>query len=68
QAATLLQLAFYGAAAIGGGLAWNRLGRFKLFSIPFFFCLVNAAAMAATFNLITGRRIERWQPQRARAG
>ncbi len=64
QAVTLSQIVFYGCAALGALLSGTRLGQLKPFAIPFFFCLVNAAALLATFNILRGRRIERWEPQR----
>jgi cellulose synthase/poly-beta-1,6-N-acetylglucosamine synthase-like glycosyltransferase len=69
--ATLGQAALYAAAAVGG-LVPSR-GRFsRIVSIPFFFCMVNAAAAVATLNLLRGKTIESWEPRReavpARAG
>ena len=58
QIATVAQLAFYGCALLGLLLANTRLGRLKPFTIPYFFCMVNAACMIATFNLIRGHRID----------
>jgi cellulose synthase/poly-beta-1,6-N-acetylglucosamine synthase-like glycosyltransferase len=61
--ATLGQSALYGAAAVGG-LVPSR-GRFsRIASIPFFFCMVNAAAAVATLNLLRGKTIESWEPRR----
>ena len=64
QLVTLAQVAFYACAAIGLWLGGTRLGRLKIFAIPFFFCMVNYAALLATLNIVRGRRIERWEPQR----
>lgn len=64
QAATLLQLAFYGCAAVGGLLSQTRLGRSKLCTIPFFFSMVNMASLVAAWNMIRGHRIDFWEPQR----
>jgi hypothetical protein len=36
--------------------------------LPAFFCFVNAAATRAIWNLVLGRRIDRWEPQRPDAG
>jgi hypothetical protein len=44
------------------------LGRRKAFMLPAFFCFVNAAATRAIWNLVLGRRIDRWEPQRHDAG
>lgn len=59
----LLQLGFYGCALLGWLLANTRLGSLKIFSIPYFFCLIYAAALVATVNILRGRTIDRWQPQ-----
>jgi cellulose synthase/poly-beta-1,6-N-acetylglucosamine synthase-like glycosyltransferase len=68
QAVVGAELAFYGCATIGFFLRNTRLGQLRLFSLPFFFCMVNAAALVAIGNLVLGRRIERWAPQRDAAG
>jgi cellulose synthase/poly-beta-1,6-N-acetylglucosamine synthase-like glycosyltransferase len=64
QAALVLQAALYTAAALGGLLAETRPGQIKLVSLPYYFCLVNAAALLATLNVLRGRRIDIWEPQR----
>ncbi len=64
QLATLAQAAFYSCGAIGVWLGDSRLGKQKIFALPAFFCMVNAAALLATMNLVRGHRIERWEPQR----
>jgi hypothetical protein len=58
------QLAFYIFGLLGWLLDGTRIGKLKIFTIPFFFCLVNAASLVATLNLLRGRRINRWEPQR----
>jgi hypothetical protein len=45
-------------------LASKPLGRRKAFMLPAFFCFVNIAAIRATWNVVRGRRIDRWEPQR----
>jgi cellulose synthase/poly-beta-1,6-N-acetylglucosamine synthase-like glycosyltransferase len=67
QGATVAQLAFYGCGAIGAWLGDSPLGKQKLLALPAFFCMVNAAALLATINLIRGHRIDRWEPQRQQA-
>lgn len=59
------QAAVYGAGALGlvdgrSTGAWRRV-----LAAPAFFCMVNAAALKATWNVVTGRRIDRWEPRRA---
>jgi len=64
-------LAALGAAALTGlgavGLAAprSRLGRHRLAALAAFFLLVNVASLHALWNLLSGRRIERWEPRRA---
>jgi cellulose synthase/poly-beta-1,6-N-acetylglucosamine synthase-like glycosyltransferase len=64
--ATVGQVLFYGAGAAGllAGSSGRRRARGRLLAIPAFFCLVNAASVKACWNLVTGRRIDRWEPQR----
>jgi hypothetical protein len=64
QAVTLAQVALYGCGMLGMLLSRTRLGRLKVFTLPFFFCTVNAAALLAALNVLRGHRIERWEPQR----
>ncbi|MCX6043740.1 MAG: glycosyltransferase family 2 protein [Chloroflexi bacterium] len=61
---TVAQVALYACSLLGMLLANQRIGRSKIFTIPFFFCMVNAASLMAVINLIRGRRIDRWEPQR----
>lgn len=58
------QLTFYGFALLGFLLDGTRFRRLKFFTIPFYFCLVNVAALIASINLVRGRQIKRWEPQR----
>lgn len=58
------QTSFYLLAGIGYVLRSHRVGKSKVFYVPFFYCLANAAAMTAVVRLLSGKRIELWQPQR----
>ena len=62
--ATLVQTVFYGCALLGALFMKARIGRAKIFSIPFFFSLVNLASLKAVLNIIRGHRIDRWETQR----
>jgi cellulose synthase/poly-beta-1,6-N-acetylglucosamine synthase-like glycosyltransferase len=64
RAAVVMQLAFYGLALTGFILRGTRWQRAKLVNVPFYFCLVNAAALVATANVLRGNRILLWEPQR----
>jgi len=65
--AALGQAVVYGLGAIGIGLRGHPAGRRPWFSLPAFFLLVNVASLHAAWNLVTGRRIDRWRPARAAA-
>ncbi|HUC42313.1 MAG TPA: glycosyltransferase [Candidatus Micrarchaeaceae archaeon] len=56
------QLAFYALALLGAAFR-DRL-RFFLWSVPFSFCLVNAAALAGTLQCLARRPAGRWAPVR----
>ena len=64
QLAMVGQLAFYSLSLLGWLLDGTRLGRIKVFTLPYFFCLVNLAVLLATLNLMRGQQIKRWEPQR----
>jgi glycosyltransferase involved in cell wall biosynthesis len=65
RAATLVQCGLYGLGTAGVLLSGKPLGRRKIFMLPAFFCFVNAASLKATWNLVRGRRIDRWEPRRS---
>lgn len=58
------QLGFYSLGLLGMLLDGTRFGRLKIFTIPFYFCLVNTAVLVATLNILRGQQIKRWEPQR----
>ncbi len=64
QLATIGQVMVYGLGGVGLALRDQPAGRRPWFAIPAFFCLVNIASLHALFNLLTGRRIDRWEPAR----
>lgn len=66
RAAAVAQVAFYALGASGLVLGRTRVGRTPLLALPAYFCLVNAASLVAGWNLLRGRRIERWEPARER--
>ena len=59
------QLAFYGLGVTGLALATRRLGHLRLFALPAYFCLVQAASLHASWNLLRGRSLDRWEPSRS---
>jgi cellulose synthase/poly-beta-1,6-N-acetylglucosamine synthase-like glycosyltransferase len=62
--AAVTQLGFYAIAAIGGMARSTPWGKNRLIGAPFFFCLTNAAALVGLSHVISGKRIEVWQPRR----
>jgi cellulose synthase/poly-beta-1,6-N-acetylglucosamine synthase-like glycosyltransferase len=59
----LVQIAGYTSALLGRFLPSGIPGA-KLLTLPYYFVLMNAAAVQASWNVIRGRQIERWDPQR----
>lgn len=58
------QVLFYGGALVGYWLRHRSGGRWRLFYIPFYFCLANTAAFLGLLSLLRGERITLWQPHR----
>jgi hypothetical protein len=58
------QLTFYGLAVAGWAGRTRAWGRARPLWIPYYFCLVNAAAAIAVLSLLGGLRFERWEPAR----
>ncbi len=56
----ILQNIFYIFASIGAILRRGHV-RTKIFFIPFYFVMVNAAAMAAIFKFLSGGRLSSWE-------
>jgi cellulose synthase/poly-beta-1,6-N-acetylglucosamine synthase-like glycosyltransferase len=65
--AVTLQATVYGLGATGLLLARRPVGRHKALALPAFFCFVNIAALKASWNVVRGRRIDRWEPKRGPA-
>ena len=63
QLATLGQAGFCACAALGW-LLHHRHSPPQILALPSFFCMVNAASLLATFNVVLGRRITQWEPRR----
>ena len=62
-AALAAQVAFYALAVLGALLRHSRLGASKLFSVPYYFCLVNAAALLGVLSILRGHRVRAWSPR-----
>jgi cellulose synthase/poly-beta-1,6-N-acetylglucosamine synthase-like glycosyltransferase len=65
--ATVSQSAFYLLGIVGLILGRRGIARHRLLAAPSFFITVNAAAMTALWNVVRGRKIDRWDPARAPA-
>ncbi|HEX7829848.1 MAG TPA: glycosyltransferase family 2 protein, partial [Thermoanaerobaculia bacterium] len=59
------QIAMYALAVIGWILREQRIGRAKLFYVPYFFCFVNAAALFGVLSIWRGERKAAWSAQRS---
>jgi cellulose synthase/poly-beta-1,6-N-acetylglucosamine synthase-like glycosyltransferase len=64
RVATVGQVAFYSCALLGLLLNGTRFGRTKIFTIPFYFCMVNAASLVAILKVLQGHQVKHWEPQR----
>ncbi len=64
QLATIAQVAFYSFALLGLLFNGTRFARKKIFTIPFYFCMVNTASLVAVINVLRGHQIKHWEPQR----
>lgn len=64
QLTTLGAAALAGLGAIGLAAPGSQIGRNRVTGLAGFFVLVNLASLQAIFNLLTGRRIDRWEPRR----
>lgn len=62
--AMIAQVLFYTWAGLSYMLRDTQIGQHKIFYIPFFYCLANTASLVAIIKLLSGTKIERWQPQR----
>ncbi|HKR66196.1 MAG TPA: glycosyltransferase family 2 protein [Thermoanaerobaculia bacterium] len=59
------QLAFYTLAILGALLRNHRLGRSRVFTVPYYFTFVNAAAFAGILSMLHGERTAAWQSRQA---
>jgi cellulose synthase/poly-beta-1,6-N-acetylglucosamine synthase-like glycosyltransferase len=61
QFMTIAQFGFYSLAMIGFIFEGKALGKIKIFSIPFYFTLIYAAALFAVIKLLRGQQIKQWE-------
>lgn len=58
------QMIFYLLALVGYLMSKTSMRGSKIFTVPFYFCLANAAAFLAVLNFLTGKQIQNWDPIR----
>jgi cellulose synthase/poly-beta-1,6-N-acetylglucosamine synthase-like glycosyltransferase len=61
--ALTLQVAFYALAIAGAILRHRSGGACRLLSVPYYFCLVNAAALLGCVSMMRGTRVRTWSPR-----
>jgi cellulose synthase/poly-beta-1,6-N-acetylglucosamine synthase-like glycosyltransferase len=64
QLAAVMQILFYMFAVSGLLMGNTRFGRMKFLTIPFYFCMVNAASLVAIIKVMGGHQVKHWEPQR----
>lgn len=62
------QAVFYLLAGAGLAFEGSRLARSRFLAAPAYFVMVNAASLVAIWNIVRGRRIDRWDSQRPSGG
>jgi cellulose synthase/poly-beta-1,6-N-acetylglucosamine synthase-like glycosyltransferase len=63
--ATIGQMAFHSAAALGYSMRDRRWGRLKFLSLPYHLDMVNLATLAGLGNLLRGVQFDVWYAERA---
>jgi cellulose synthase/poly-beta-1,6-N-acetylglucosamine synthase-like glycosyltransferase len=64
RALAAAQGVLYGLGAAGLVLGRGGRRRSRVVALPSYFCLVNGASLAALWNVVRRREIDRWEPQR----
>lgn len=59
------QLAVYVLGALGAMVRQTPLGRWRIFSVPYYFCFVNTCALFAIFRLFRGQQTAAWSTRAA---
>lgn len=63
-----VQVLFYFLAVLGYLLRGSRWARSRLFTVPYYFSLVNAAAFLGVVSLARGQRLAAWTPRQGLDG
>lgn len=58
-----LQIAFYTLGLAGAALRRRPAGDWRVLAVPYYFCLVNAAALMGVLSILRGRRVRAWEPR-----
>jgi len=60
-----LQVLFYASALLGTALHGRRGGEgiTRILAVPYYFCLVNAAAFLGVLSIVRGERVSAWAPR-----
>ncbi|NJD30021.1 MAG: glycosyltransferase [Chloroflexi bacterium] len=61
------QLVSYALAAAGLVMGRRAVGRHPVLALPAYFCTLQMASLHATWNLLRGRSLDRWEPERGQA-
>ena len=64
---TLLVQVFFYIAAFAGFIMENRQVRIKLLFVPYYFCMMNYAAIAGLYQLLSGNQKGIWEKARRKA-
>jgi hypothetical protein len=67
RAAFAMQLMFYAMAIVGWRCKHISIGRWRVFSLPFYYCVVNVASVVALVRALRGEQVSRWEPARKAA-
>ena len=62
--AALAQALFYCFASVGLTKGRSGFGGARIFTIPAYFCLVNAGSVQAWWQFLRGDKLTRWEPKR----
>lgn len=66
RAAAWAQGGFYGSAALGFLARGTSFGRLRALSVPYYFSMVNFAALLGVLSILRGERLARWTPRQGR--
>jgi hypothetical protein len=66
--AAVCQALVYSLGIIGLLIGRRNARATRVLAAPSFFIMANVAAMIAVWNVVRGRRVDRWEPARSRPG